>query len=247
MVAHEGLPQDREGVRCLDNTAQHLANIVFLSYRYSQGGIGTQNRMLLFLEENFHPDLMVGDDQQAVRTLTHRMVGRYFLNQNLHPATAIPWEDESPETFRKSEQLVTNELAGLFGRFEDRAEIATFSGDVVGIAQSVIVMDMDYLSRAGGRGGSSDKLMIRVDDYARDSHDSLFIKHAILGKATNTIEYDTIFSCIGSEDIIRQFDPYTLRQLQFVGDAYLETHHDVTTVESVQQLRGLCMELLNGK
>lgn len=248
MVSYEGsLPQGSGEARCLDNTAQHLANVVFLSYRYSQGGIGTQNRMLLFLEENFHPDLMVGDSQQEVRTLTHRMVGRYFLNQSLHPATAIPWEDEFSGTFQKSEQLVTNELAGLFGRFEDRTEIATFSGDVVGIAQSVIVMDMDYLSRAGGRGGDSEKLMIRVDDYGRDPHDSLFIKHAVLGKGTNTVEYDTVFSRIGSEDTIRQFDPYTLRQLQFVGDTYLETHQDADVIGPVQQLQGLCAELLNGR
>lgn len=248
MVSYEGsLPQGSGEVRCLDNTAQHLANVVFLSYRYSQGGIGTQNRMLLFLEENFHPNLMVSDSQQEVHALTHRMVGRYFLNQSLHPATAIPWEDEFSGTFKKSEQLVTNELAGLFGRFKDRAEIATFSSDVVGIAQSVIVMDMDYLSRAGGRGGDSEKLMIRVDDYGRDPHDSLFIKHAILGKGTNTVEYDAIFSRIGSEDTIRQFDPYTLRQLQFVSDAYLETHQDADVVGPVQQLQGLCAELLNGR
>jgi hypothetical protein len=248
VVNNEGsLSQGHEDVRCLDSTAQHLANIVFLSYRYSQGGIGTQTRMLLFLEENFHPDLLVSGDQQAVRTLTHRMVGRYFLNQSLHPATAIPWEDESPEAFRKSEQLVTNELAGLFGRFEDRAEIATFSGDVVGIAQSVIVMDTDYLARAGGRGGGSDKLMIRVDNYTRDPHDSLFIKHAVLGRSTNTIEYDAIFSCIGSEDTIRQFDQYTLHQLQFISDTYLETHQDAAIIGTVQQLQGLCMELLDGR
>lgn len=250
MVNHEGfLPQGCEDIRCLDNTAQHLANVVFLSYRYSQGGIGTQNRMLLFVEENFHPNLMVGDGQQAVRTMTHRMVGRYFLNQSLHPATAIPWDDEFSESFKKSEQLVTNELAGLFGRFEDqnRTEIATFSSDVVGIAQSVIVMDMDYLSRVGGRGGDSEKLMIRVDDYARDPNDSLFIKHAILGKGTNTVEYDAIFSCIGSEDTIRQLDPYTLRQLQFVSDTYLETHRDADVIGPVRQLQGLCTELLNGK
>lgn len=248
MGSREGaLPQNHEEVRCLDATAQHLANIVFLSYRYSQGGIGTQNRMLLFLEKNFHPNLIVGNEQQEVHTLTHRMVGKYFLNPSLHPATAIPWEDESPESFRKSEQLVTNELAGLFGRFENRAEIASFSSDVVGIAQSVIVMDMDYLSRPGGRGGDSEKLMIRVDNYPRDPHDSLFIKHAILGKSTNTVEYDTIFGRIGSEDIIQQFDPYTLRQLQFVSDAYLETHQDAATVWAVQGLQGLCTELLNGK
>lgn len=148
----------------------------------------------------------------------------------------------------RSLQLVTNELAGLFGRFEDqnRTEIATFSSDVVGIAQSVIVMDADYLSRAGGRGGDSEKLMIKVDGYTRDPHDSLYIKHAILGRGTNTVEYDTIFSRIGSEDTIRQFDPYTLRQLQFVSDAYLETHRDADAIGPVQQLQGLCTELLNG-
>jgi hypothetical protein len=246
MTVHEAAPGGYQD-RCSDGTVQHLANLVFLSYRYSQGGIGTQNRMLLFLEENFHPDLMVGDERQMVQDLAHRTVGRYFLNQSLHPATAIPWGDPAPESFRKSGQLVTNELAGLFGRFEDRTEIAAFSGDIDGIAQSVIVMDADYLSRPGGRGGSSEKLMTRVDGYARDPYDSLYIKHAILGKRTNTVEYDTIFNRIGSDDVIRQFDAYTLRQLQFVGDVYMETHQDAVDMEPIQQLQDLCRELLNGE
>lgn len=226
-------------------TAQHLANIVFLSYRFSQGGIGAQNRMLLFLEENFYPDLMVGDRAKETHAIAHRMIGKYFLNQQLHPATAIPWEDDSPEAAIKTELLVTNELAGLFGRFKDREEIASFTSDVAGIAQSVIVMDADYLSRPGGRGGDSEKLKITVDPYPRDPYESLYIKHSVFGKSTNTIEYDAIFKDLASEGVVAQFDDHTLRQLQFVTSTYVDTHPGTASDERLQHLQTLSTELLH--
>jgi hypothetical protein len=229
---------ERDGeVQTSAATVQHLANIIFLSYRFSQGGIGTQNRMLLYLEQQFYPDLMVGNRSEEVRQLTHRMVGKYFLNQQLHPATAIPWEDDSPEAAKKTDQLVVNELAGLFGRFEDRTEIASFTSDIAGIAQSVIVMDADYLSRPGGRGGSSEALKITVDPYPRDPYDSLYIKYAVLGKSTNIAEYDAIFEQLATDDVMTQFDRYTLGQLSFVANTYMTHHPDIANDEQLTRIR----------
>jgi hypothetical protein len=230
-----------------ETTAQHLASLIFLSYRFSQGGIGTQNRMLLYIEENFHPDLMVGEQADEVKSLTHQTVGRYFLNQKLHPATAIPWEDDSPEAAVKTEVLVTNELAGLFERFTDREPIRSFTSDAAGIAQSVIVMDLDYLRRPGGRAGDSEDLKIVVSPYTRDPYDSLFIKHSVLGKGTNTAEYDAIFHMLATEPVLRQLDRYTLRQLQSVIDIYAAQHPDVAQDERIAHIKTLSMELLHAR
>lgn len=224
-------------------TAQHFANLIFLSYRFSQGGIGTQNRMLLYLEEHFHPGLMVGEQAKA---LTHKMVGKFFLNQQLHPATAIPWEDDSPEAAIKTGQLVVNELAGLFGRFEDRQQIADFTSDVVGIAQSVIVMDTDYLSRPGGRAGDSEDLKIVVSPYKRDPYDSLFVRYSVLGADTKTVEFDDIFHRLAAEEVLRQLDPYALRQLQFVIDTYNYHHPGAEQDERITRVATRCRELLRG-
>lgn len=224
-------------------TAQHLASLIFLSYRFSQGGIGTQNRMLLYLEKHFHPNLMAGENSAEIRERTNRMVGRYFLNQQLHPATAIPWEDDSPEAARKTDRLVVNELSGLFGRFEDRGEIASFTDDIAGIAQSVIVMDADYLGRPRGRAGDSMALKIKVDPYPRDPYDSLYMKYAVLGRSTNTIEYDAIFGQLAQDDVIGQFDDHTRRQLQFVASVY-ETHHpEIAEDPRISRIRNLTAEV----
>lgn len=225
-------------------SAQHRANLIFLSYRFSQGGIGTQNRELLYIEENFHPDLM-GSAQ--VKALTHKLVGRYFLDQHLHPATAIPWEDDSPEAAVKTERLVTNELAGLFERFEDRAQIADFTSDIAGIGQSVVVMDTDYLRRPGGRAGDSEDLKIVVSPYSRDPYESLFIKHAVLGVSTKTIEFDDIFRQLAAEEVMQQFDQYTLRQLLFVINTYTQHHPDVGQDKRIRRIEAQCKELLHGK
>lgn len=237
------------GRLALEETAssQHLANLIFLSYRFSQGGIGTQNRMLLYIEENFHPGLMSGERHEEVHQITHKTVGRYFLDQSLHPATAIPWEDDSPEASIKTELLVTNELAGLFERFTDRQQIAGFTSDLPGIAQSVIVMDTDYLKRPGGRAGDSKDMKIVVSPYRRDPYESLFIRHAVLGVSTNTVEFDAIFRNLSTMETMNDLDGYTIRQLIFVVDTYLDHHPDMTNNERIIGIRKWCAELLNGK
>ena len=227
-----------------DADAQHRANLIFLSYRLSQGGIGTQNRLLLHVEENFHPNLM---DQSQVRDVAQRMIGRYFLNQKLHPATAIPWEDDSPEASIKTDLIVNNELTGLFERFEDRSQIDTFSSDLIGIAQSVIVMDTDYLSRPGGRAGDSKDLKIVVSPYTRDPYDSLFIKYAVLGESTHATEYDEIFGRLASPNIIEQFDQYSLKQLRYVVETYGQYHPETLSDIRLQNIKQLCEEQLRAR
>lgn len=226
---------------------QYLGTLVFLSYRYSQGGIGTQNRMLLHIEEQFHPSMFTGDKSTAVHEVAHKMIGKYFLDQSLHPATALPWEDDSPEAAIKSWQLVTNELTGLFERFRKREQIADFDSDIVGIAQSVIMMDADYLRRPGGRAGDSEDLKIVVSPYRRDAYDSLFIKYAILGTSTNTIEFDEIFSSLANEDVLRQFDAFSLRQLKNIIAKYVEMHPETDGDRRITAVSSLCAELLDAR
>jgi hypothetical protein len=206
--------------------ARYFANLIFLSYRYSQGGIGAQNRILLFLEERFHPTLLSVDEvhSEEVRALTRKMVGGYFLNETSHPATAVPWDHASPAEFRKSALLVENELADLFGRFQDRRRIRHFSADPVGLAQSLLLMDADYLRRDDGRAGSSEALRTRVGAYSRDPYDSVFLRHGILAVSTKTPEYDYLFSAISQPVVLQHLDGSARRDLGLVLEVFQKRH-----------------------
>lgn len=230
----------------LSATPNDLARLLFLSYRFSQGGIGTQNRMLLYIEKHHHPELFSGPDLAEIKVLTWKMVAPYFLNQKVHPATAIPWEDDSPEAAVKTEQLVTNELTGLFERFEDRSRMLTFDHDPAAIAESVIVMDADYLQRPGGRAGDSDALKIKVSPYRRDPFESIFIKHGVLGITTQSAEFDAMFSELGKTGVLRQFDGHALRQLQDVIAIY-EAKHPDSDDERIRTCKAACAALLDGE
>lgn len=226
---------------------QQLSRLIFLSYRFSQGGIGTQNRMLLYIEENHQPELFSPQVIEKVKELTHVMVGAYFLNEKLHPATAIPWEEEKPDDFRKSDVLVTNELAGLFERFVDRELLQGFSSDIVGIAESVIVMDSDYLSRQNGRASSSEKLKTRVGEYSRDPFESQFIKYGILGEPTRTVEYDDVFMRISSYSTIDKLDELTIKALHNILRIFIKEHSEYEDDERLLQYIGHCEGLLDGE
>ncbi|MEK7599881.1 MAG: hypothetical protein AAB462_02510 [Patescibacteria group bacterium] len=227
-------------------TPQHRANIIFLSYRLSQGGIGTQNRLLLCMEDNYLPELFADEQLDEVKRLAWDMIGPFFLNQKLHPATAIPWEDDSPEAAVKTDQLVTNELAGLFDRFDDRDQIRTFTGDLAGIAQSVIAMDADYLNRPSGRAGNSANLKIVVSPYARDPYDSIFVRYSILGVSTKSVEFDDMFSQLASEYVVKELDPIARKQMGSVLDMYLQTHPDLRGDQRILRVKSLCEEHQDG-
>lgn len=225
---------------------QHRASIIFLSYRFSQGGIGTQNRLLLHIENNYVRDLFADREIDEVKYLVHEMAGSYFLNPRLHPATAIPWEDDSPDTFVKTGQLVTNELAGLFERFRDRKSLSVFDSGLVPIAQSVIVMDADYLSRPGGRAGDSDSLKIKVSPYVRDPYASMFIGYGILKNSTNTREFDGIFHGLATEAVLRQLDQITLGQLLSNIALYESKHPEMANDMRISQVKTFCEGLIDG-
>lgn len=241
-LAAQGAMQDPAST-----SPEHLARIVFLSYRYSQGAIGTQNRMLLYIEEHHQPDLFDQARIEEIREKAKSMIGPYFLNQTTHPATAIPWEDDSPEAAVKTDQTVTNEVEGLFARFSgEREEIAGFESTPPAIAESVIVMDHDYITRPGGRAGDSEQLKIKVSPYARDPYDSLFIKHAIKGETTTSPEFDDIFQKISGKEVLDSIDSLILMQLQEICDIYMANHPDLNN-ESVRLLKARCEEILNGR
>lgn len=226
---------------------EELARLVFLSYRFSQGGVGTQNRMLLYIESEHHPDLFDEVHVERVRRLAQEMIGPYFLNQITHPATAIPWEDDRPEAAVKTQVLVENELTGLFERFRDRAQIDGFDHSLTGIAQSVIAMDYDYLTRPNGRAGDSEPLKIKTSPYKRDPYDSVFLRHAVLGDPTRAEEFDDIFVRIGAEDVVTQLDENTLHLLLDVIDIYTSRHDEDSRGQKIIDLRKVCLEGLYGK
>jgi hypothetical protein len=203
--------------------------------------------MLLYIKNHFHPDLIDGDNDAAISDGAEKLIEPYFLSDKLHPATAIPWDDPEPLAFRKHKQLVVNELSGLFGRFRDKTDIEPFSDNPIGLAESVIVMDMDYLTRPGGRGGDNNSLMVRVSPYTRDAHASLFIKYGIIGDSTGTREFDSIFSAIASDEVIRELDRPAIRQLQTVIAIYVAHHPEMITHERLMHINSLIKELNDGK
>jgi hypothetical protein len=226
--------------------SRHLARLLFLSYRFSQGGIGTQNRMLLYIERHHQPELFSGPNLAEVKALTWKLVAPYFLNQRTHPATAIPWADNSPEATVKTELLVRNELAGLFERFTDRSQLTTFDSSPTAIAESVIVMDADYLQRPGGRAGDSETLKIKVSPYRRDPFASIFIEHGVLGRTTHSVEFDAMFAELGDVGVLRRLDAHTLWQLQRVIAIYEARHADGDD-ERMRSHKAACAALLDGK
>lgn len=219
-----------------DDEVERFARLIFLSYRFSQGGIGTQNRLLLFMEEHLHPTMFASSHAEELLRRTHLMVAPYFLNQRVHPATAIPWEDKFSENPPKPPQLVDNELAGLFGRFANRSELAGFDSDIVGIAGSVLTMDENYLQRQGGRAGDSRSLMIKVSPYRRDAYQSLFIAHSVMGNTTGSVEYDHIFGKLATQEVLQALDQHAVGTLANVVELYERTH-DGLSDEVVEALR----------
>lgn len=222
--------------------ARHHARLITLSYRYSQGGIGTQNRMLRFIQERFHPALMRGPGLARTRELTHRAVAAVFLSEGAHPATAVPWDHPDPAAFRKSDALVVNELADLFARFEDPASTAAYSPDPVALCESVLVMDADYLRRPGGRAGSDDRLLVRVGAYRRDPWDSVYVRHAVLRQTTRTDEFDALFAALGIEETLRRLDTHGARVLRFVLERFI-AHHPLEDDRRLLALARLAEEL----
>ncbi|MBP7806920.1 hypothetical protein KA047_00295 [Candidatus Saccharibacteria bacterium] len=224
---------------------EHLARLIFLSYRFSQGGIGTQNRMLLFIEEHHQPELFSDMMLPLVQPRVTSMVSSYFLNEKTHPATAVPWDSEYPGDFIKTPELVTNELAGLFERFSTRDQMHLFAHDSASLAMSIISMDADYLTRPGGRSGHSEALKVKVSPYTRDAYMSLYIRHGVLKESTHSVEYDDIFSQASSHETLRQLDEPTLKQLLRVIEIY--THEHNTVDERLVNLQLTCLELIDGK
>ena len=210
-----------------ERRARHQAKLIMLSYRYSQGGIGTQNRMLRFIEEHFHPDLFRGPLLPRTRELTREAVAAVFLNEAAHPATAVPWDHPSPGVFRKSQELVVNELADLFGRFANPTSTAGYGTAPAALCESILVMDADYLRRAGGRAGSNDTLLVRVGPYRRDPWESVFVRHCVLRRTTRTSEFDELFSRLAAPTVLQRLDRDGAQMLRFVIEVYRQRHPDL--------------------
>jgi len=226
---------------------EYLAKLVFLSYRLSQGGIGTQTRLLLRLESDYYPDLFDTVKHPNLKDLTREMVGRFFLNPKAHPATPYTWNDDSPDASLRTGGVVTEEVAGVFARFDERSKISTFEYDRVSIAQSVIAMDYDYLSRKGGRGGDSEDLQIKVHPFGRDAFDSWFIKYSVLGYTTTAQEYDEIFGELAHEDTISMLDKHAIEQLQNILQVYTREHLGTGKDARITDLLKQCRVILYGE
>lgn len=199
------------------------AALIFLSYRFSQGAVGAQNRLLLLLEERWAPALFDRDALPAVRQAVRRIVGNYFLDDRLHPAAALPWTNGATGAAAKSEAVVTNELAGLFRRFEHREELAPFSSDPVALAASLIFIDDGYLQRPRGRDTGEARLRVARRAATPDPWHSVFAAHALLCRPTGRAEYDALFGLLGNDRVLAELGPFDRRALRRVIDVF--SHH----------------------
>jgi len=196
------------------------AALIFLSYRFSQGAVGAQTRLLLLLERRWAPNLFAPDELSAVRRAVRRLVGGYFLDDRLHPAAALPWTNGAAGAAAKSEAVVTNELAGLFRRFEHREELTPFSDDPTALAASLIHMDDGYLARHQGRDSGDVRLRVERRAHTGDPWHSVYAAHALLGRSTGRTEYDDLFGLLGDDRILTGLDDAARRALKRVVDRF---------------------------
>ena len=200
------------------------AALIFLSYRFSQGAVGSQNRLLLLLEERWAPALFDHNHLPAVRRAVRRIVGDYFLDDRLHPAAAFPWTNGATGAAAKSDAVVTNELAGLFRRFEHREELASFSPRS-GRPRREPHLHGRRLPAAAKRPRHRRRAPAgRPPAPATpDPWRSGFAAHALLGRPTGRAEYDALFGLLGDDRILAGLGPSDRSALRRVVDRF--SHH----------------------
>lgn len=245
---HEEFPGIYNGVEGAETIApdyDNLSRLVFLSYRFSQGGIGLQNRMLSYIRDNSHPYLFETATITEVHPRTHAMIKPFFLNDSSHPQTAIPWDYEGND-FVKNDELVDNELIGLFERIVDDDLMKEFEPTPRAIAIGIIAMDADYLSRPNGRSGDSDAMKVRVAPYKRDPYASMFLKYGVLGASTGAAEFDDMFRAASSLETVHSFDKLTLFQLMTILHVYCR-YHDSDETDQLSDFKAVVREAYYGR
>ena len=206
------------------------AALIFLSYRFSQGAIGAQNRLLLLLEERWAPTLFHRDGLTELRRAVRQLVGDYFLDDRLHPAAAVPWTNGAIGAAAKSDAVVTNELSALFRRFDRREELEAFSSDPVALLASLLHVEHGYLTRPCGRASGDDSLRVIRRGERRDPYHSVVAAHALLARPTGRAEYDSLFRLIGHDDILVDLTSADRDALERVVTSYVD-HADLTPLE----------------
>lgn len=219
-------------------TPQELANLMFLSYRFSQGSNDTQRQMLLYIEDKFHPYFSKDPQYEEVMALTSKMVEAYYMKDALHPAT--PPANQEGE-YVKSKEQVDSSLRGLFGIFEDRKD---YQYGPVDIARSIINDDLRYLKQPGGRADSDGPNKGEIDKYGGDPYASYFVEYGILGKSTRSDEYNELFADASSEETIKQLGSDHLKHLQDALRIYVDKHPDMKEDERMLKAQALCLKEL---
>lgn len=191
----------------------------------------------MLLEERWAPTLFNREALPELRRAVRRLVGGYFLDDRLHPAAAVPWTNGATGAAAKSEAVVTNELSGLFRRFERREELTPFTSDPVALLASLVHMDEGYLKRPRGRASGDESLRVIRRAERPDPWHSVVAAHVLLGRPTGRVEYDALFRLLGEDDVLADLTPTNRAALERVVDRF--AHRAATTPDERARLAGL--------
>ena len=192
-------------------TAEKVANLLFFSFKYSQGSFmsGFQNLIFEYLRE-LHPDWRFNKDQQAaVKQLLGEKVNKYFHMEEgktlpdkkvtrYHTAHQYGYDyNQNPEKPIDDKLIAVNVdtvANSFFSRTTDDHEPWYPHEELVKILTSgAIQRDHTFLVRVGGRPRSG-----RQNPHAHERFQSQTIHYAIEGNSTSIPEYDQMFSEIGT-------------------------------------------------
>ena len=220
-------------------TPEHLARLVFLSYRYSQGGIGVQSRLLLHVQDEHHPDMFQEPLIHDVKRHTHKLVGAFFMNQVVHPPLPYTWDHSPAEDGERSQANAYDDVEGVFEKVLASTEDEEYAHDISSITRALVTMDLSYLLRMNGRADVNDAPSKDRESYPKDPFESQFISYAILGKSTTTPEYDLLFEQVGNLANIEQLDDHTQIEIEQILAVYLREHAEPVNSQKLEDIQSM--------
>lgn len=231
------------GQAIYSQTPEHLARLVFLSYRYSQGGIGIQSRLLLHIRDQYQPGMFEEPLVQEVKQTTRKLVTAYFMNHTAHPPLPYTWEDTLPDNGERSPANAFDDVEGVFERVLGATDDEVYAHDILSITRGLVSMDLSYLSRKNGRADVNDKPSNDTKAYPKDPFESQFISYSILGRSAMSPEYNQVFSQVGADSTIQQLDEQTWYELQQILAIYTREHPTMLPNERLNSLKDLLNNL----
>jgi hypothetical protein len=201
--------------------SDEVARLLFLSYRYSQGGLGLQLRLLSYMRTAHYPALLEACLRPEVQRNTRRLVGAYFSSAASHPACPMPWDEPLLDEPRWLATIVSEEMERLFAILCAPDPFAGWSHEPSCLAASIISMDLSYLQRVRGRAQGCPRSMTALRaPYRGNPFQSVFIEYAGFARGTGHRWFDALFLRVGSSFHLGTNERRIGRRLTLVWNTY---------------------------